>query len=66
MMCPDEVGTNWKVPSLAYLWRETPIQGYLAAPIYSTDNYRLPAAPWKISADEIISNDLNPKIEIML
>ena len=64
MMCP--VGTGWKVPSLAYLWRETPIQGYLTAPIYSTDIYRLPAAPWKLSSDEIITTDLNPIIEILL
>ena len=32
---------------LAYLWRQTPVKGYLAAPIYAADRYRLPAAPWK-------------------
>ena len=50
-LCP--LGTSWKMPSFAYLWRETPIKGYLAAPIYSTDIYRLPAAPWKISSDQV-------------
>ena len=50
---------SWKIPSLAYLWRETPFQGYLAAPIYSTNSYQLPAAPWKISPHEIS----NPEFE---
>jgi len=44
---------TWKPPHLAYLWKETPIQGYLTAPIYSRDDFRLPAAPWKISSIEI-------------
>ena len=52
-LCP--VGTRWKMPSFAYLWRETPIKGYLAAPIYSADIYRLPAAPWKLSSDQVAS-----------
>ena len=38
----------YRMPHLAYLWRETPIKGYLAAPIYSRDRFRLPAAPWKV------------------
>lgn len=31
---------------IAYLWRQTPIKGYLAAPVYSTGT-GLPWAPWK-------------------
>ena len=31
---------------LAYLWKDTPVKEYLGAPIYSSDVYRLPAAPW--------------------
>ena len=38
----------YRVPHLAYLWRETPIKGYLAAPIYGMDKFNLPAAPWKV------------------
>ena len=34
------------VQHLAYLWADTPVKAYLGAPIYSTDMYRLPAAPW--------------------
>ena len=36
-----------RIPHIAYLWRETPIKGYLAAPIYGSDQFRLPSAPWK-------------------
>lgn len=32
---------------LAYLWRESPVLGTRALPIYSVDSYGLPAAPWK-------------------
>ena len=38
----------YRMPHLAYLWRETPIKGYLAAPIYGRNEFRLPAAPWKV------------------
>ena len=38
----------YRVPHLAYLWRETPIKGCLAAPIYGRDKFSLPAAPWKV------------------
>ena len=41
-------------PHIAYLWRETPIQGYKNAPIQSLiDGYGLPGAPWKIPASDI-------------
>jgi sialate O-acetylesterase len=41
-LCPDS-----SVPSLAYLWRETPIQTPTGgAPIYAADEYGLPAEPW--------------------
>jgi sialate O-acetylesterase len=38
----------YRVPHIAYLWRETPIKGYLAAPIYGKDKFKLPSAPWKV------------------
>ena len=37
------------VTGIAYLWESDPVKGMLAAPIYSTDEYRLPAAPWKFN-----------------
>ena len=37
-----------KVPHVAYLWRQTPIKGYLAAPIYGNDKFSLPSGPWKL------------------
>jgi len=34
-------------PSLAYLWRQTPIQTPIwGAPIYSNDMFRIPSPPW--------------------
>jgi hypothetical protein len=36
-----------EVPHIAYLWRQTPIENYLGAPIYSKDSFSLPSAPWK-------------------
>ena len=34
-------------PSLAYLWRQTPIQTPVwGAPIYSNDVFRIPSPPW--------------------
>ncbi len=33
---------------LAYLWNETPVLGTEALPLYSTNNFKLPAAPWKV------------------
>ena len=38
-----------KVQHLAYLWADTPVKVYLGAPIYATDEYRLPGAPWVFS-----------------
>ena len=35
---------------IAYLWDDAPVKGMLAAPIYSNDRFRLPAAPWKVPA----------------
>jgi len=36
--------------SLAYLWRQTPIETPVwGAPIYSADGFRLPSAPWIMS-----------------
>ena len=32
---------------LAYLWESDPVRKMLGAPIYSADEFRLPAAPWK-------------------
>lgn len=40
--CPSSAPTG-----IAYMWEDTPVQGMLAAPIYSADEFRLPAAPWK-------------------
>jgi len=40
---------NWETGSIAYLWRETPVLETLGLPIYSADEFRLPAAPWKAS-----------------
>ena len=39
--CPSTSPTG-----IAYMWEDTPVQGMLAAPIYSDDEFRLPAAPW--------------------
>jgi sialate O-acetylesterase len=37
---------------LAYLWTESPILGpSMAAPIYASDSYQLPGAPWQYAAD---------------
>ena len=34
-------------PTLAYLWRQTPIQKPIwGAPIYSDDAFRMPSPPW--------------------
>jgi sialate O-acetylesterase len=42
LVCPDE-----RLPSLGYLWRQTPIAAPTwGAPIYAADEFRLPAAPW--------------------
>jgi len=41
-----------EVPHIAYLWRETPVEKYIGAPIYATNQYHLPSAPWKMSAIE--------------
>ena len=38
-----------EVQHLAYLWADTPVKVYLGAPIYATDEYRLPGAPWVFS-----------------
>jgi sialate O-acetylesterase len=48
LLCPDS-----RLPSLAYLWRETPIeQPVWGAPIYAADDFGLPAEPWIwLSAD---------------
>jgi sialate O-acetylesterase len=44
LLCPGGATTT---PSLAYLWRETPIATPTwGAPIYAADEFRLPAAPW--------------------
>jgi hypothetical protein len=34
-----------------YLWNETPVLGTEALPIYSDNEFRLPAAPWKIEIE---------------
>ena len=34
------------VGNLAYMWADKKVKGYLGAPIYADDEYRLPAAPW--------------------
>jgi len=47
LMCED-----LRKPALAYLWRQTPVEGYLAAPIYADDAFRLPANPWKFAFDD--------------
>ena len=44
------------VPHLAYLWRQTPIKGYLAAPMYGNDKFCLPSAPWKLNSDSFIKS----------
>ncbi len=36
---------------LGYLWYETPIFGTEALAIYSTNDHRLPAAPWKVEVE---------------
>jgi len=33
--------------NLAYLWRESPVKKLKGLPIYASDAFRLPAAPWK-------------------
>ena len=49
LVCLD--GSN---PSLAYLWRDTPIQTPLwGVPIYSDDRFILPAAPWIVKSKQI-------------
>lgn len=35
------------VLSLAYIWRETPVQEYLGLPIYGGEPFNLPSPPWK-------------------
>ena len=40
-------GKHSDLSGLAYLWEDTPIRSYLAAPIYSKDSFKMPAAPWK-------------------
>ena len=37
---------------LAFLWEMTPVLGTEALPIYSTDEFKLPGAPWWISFNE--------------
>ena len=45
---------NNEPPSLAYLWRETPIQTPIwGAPVYADDMFRLPAAPFIKLASQI-------------
>ena len=49
LICPD--GSN---PSIAYLWRNTPIQTPVwGAPIYSDVGFILPAAPWIVKSKDI-------------
>ena len=31
---------------LAYLWKTTPVLGTKALPMYSADEFELPAGPW--------------------
>lgn len=38
-----------EIQHLAYMWADTPVKVYLGAPIYATDEYRLPGAPWVFS-----------------
>ena len=47
-LVPAQCGAT-KVQHLAYLWADTPVKVYLGAPIYATDEYRLPGAPWVFS-----------------
>ena len=35
-----------KMKTLTYLWGETPIREYLGAPIYSDNEFKLPAPPF--------------------
>ena len=39
--CPESAPTG-----IAYMWEDTPVKGMLASPIYSDDEFRLPAATW--------------------
>ena len=49
MECQDDMA-----PSLAYLWRETPIETPIwGAPVYSAGSFSLPSAPWIILASEL-------------
>ena len=44
----NECGGNpFAVTGIAYLWEDIPTRRSLGAPIYSDDEYRLPATPWK-------------------
>jgi len=38
--------TNSNSTGLAFLWEMTPVLGTEALPIYSTDEFKLPGAPW--------------------
>ena len=41
-------------PSLAYLWRQTPVQAPLwGVPVYSDIGYILPAGPWIVQSKDI-------------
>ena len=42
--CPGTTASG-----IAYLWEDIAVEGMLAAPIYSNNEFRLPAAPWKTS-----------------
>lgn len=46
---PSELSVSMSadVTGIAYLWNESPVLVPLQAPIYSTDRFQLPAAPWK-------------------
>ena len=34
---------------LAYLWEMTPVLGTEALPIYGSDQFKLPGAPWMVN-----------------
>ena len=45
-------------PSLAYLWRETPIATPIwGAPVYAATEYSLPSAPWIMLASQLPVSD---------
>ena len=48
--------------AVAYLWATTPILGMEALPIYSDDEFKLPAAPWFVALNGCSSNGCTPSI----